>query len=101
MTYHAGKQQNGQKVELSEIKLNEKITQSLDKGEYLVLPQVSAQIEEEEGIRSAIIAPIMRPFGCFGVLYLDNAIEREHYSLSDLDYLMLLSIHTAAILEKF
>ena len=101
MTYHAGKQQNGQKVELSEIKLNEKITQALDNGEFLVLPQVSAQIEEEEGIRSAIIAPILRPGGCFGVIYLDNAIEREHYSLSDLDYLMLLAIHTAAILEKF
>lgn len=101
MTYHAGKQRGGQRVELSDIKLNEKITQALEKGEFLVLPRVSAQVEEGEGIRSAIIAPIMRPAGCFGVLYVDNAIEQEHYSLSDLDYLVLLAIHTAAILEKF
>jgi GAF domain-containing protein len=101
MTHHAGKQRGGQKVELSKIILNEKITQAVEKGEFMVLPRVSAQIEEEEGIRSAIITPIMRPSGCFGVLYVDNAMEREHYSLSDLDYLVLLAIHTAAILEKF
>ena len=101
MTHHTGKQRGGQKVGLSEIKLNEKITQAVEKGEFMVLPRVPPQVEEEEGIRSAIIVPIMRPAGCFGVLYVDNSMEREHYSLSDLDYLMLLAIHTAAILEKF
>jgi len=99
MTYHAGRQREGQKVELSDIKLNEKITQAVEKGEFMVLPRVSAQIEEEEGIRSAIIAPIVRSVGCFGVLYVDNAADSEHYSLSDLDYLMLLAIHTAAMLD--
>jgi hypothetical protein len=34
-------------------------------------------------------------------LYVDNAMDHEHYSLSDLDYLMLLAIHTAAIVENF
>jgi pSer/pThr/pTyr-binding forkhead associated (FHA) protein len=100
MTHHTGKRSDGQRVELGGIKLNERITQALENGEFIVLPRVAAQIEEEEGIRSAIIAPIMRPAGCFGVLYVDNASDREHYSLSDLDYLMLLAIHTAATLEK-
>ncbi|GAH45457.1 unnamed protein product, partial [marine sediment metagenome] len=100
MTCHAGKRRDGQTVELSEIKLNEKISQAVEKGQFLLLPQVSAQTEGEK-IRSAIIAPIMDPTGCFGVLYVDNTMDREHYSLSDLDYLMLLAIHTAAILENF
>jgi hypothetical protein len=39
--------------------------------------------------------------GCFGVIYIDNDKDQEPYSLSDLDYLMLLAIHTAAILENF
>jgi hypothetical protein len=26
---------------------------------------------------------------------------QEHYSLSDLDYLMLIAMHTAAILKRF
>jgi hypothetical protein len=48
-----------------------------------------------------MVASIMRPNGCFGVLYVDNAMIQEHYSLSDLDYLMLIAMHTAAILKKF
>ncbi len=100
MTSHAGKSRDGQAVALSEIKLNEKITQAVEKGQFLLLPQVSAQMGGD-GIRSAMIAPIMDPTGCFGVLYVDNATEHEQYSLSDLDYLMLLAISTAAILENF
>jgi pSer/pThr/pTyr-binding forkhead associated (FHA) protein len=100
MTSHAGKGRDGQAIALSEIKLNEKITQAVEKGQFLLLPQVSAQMGGD-GIRSAMIAPIMDPTGCFGALYVDNATEHEQYSLSDLDYLMLLAISTAAILENF
>ena len=101
MTYQAGKRRDGQMVELSEIKLNEKINEAIEKGQSLVLPRVSAQIEEKGRIRSAVIASITRHTGCFGVLYVDNAMVHEHYSLSDLDYLMLLAIHTAAVLKNF
>ncbi len=100
MTYHAGKRRDGRTVELSEIKLNDKVSQAVEKGQSFVLPRVSAQVEESERIRSAIIVAIMRPAGCFGVLYVDNAMVHEHYSLSDLDYLMLLAVHTAAVLKK-
>jgi hypothetical protein len=33
------------------------------------------------------------------VLYVDNAMVHDHYSLSDLDYLMILAMHVAAILK--
>ena len=56
---------------------------------------------QEQGIRSAIIAPVVGPDGAFGVLYIDNAMNREYYTLSDLDYSMLLAIHTAAIVKNF
>jgi hypothetical protein len=101
MTCHAGKKRDGKPVDLTQIKLREKITQAVEKGQFLVMPRVSAQIEEEEAIRSAMIAAIMRPSGCFGVLYADNAMKQKHYSLSDLDYLMLLAMHTAAVMGKF
>ena len=100
MTYHAGKKRDGKAVELSDIKLSEKINQAVEKGQSLVLPRVAADIEEKARIRSAIIATIRRSTGCFGVLYVDNAMVHEHYSLSDLDYLMLLAMHTAAVLKK-
>jgi len=102
MTCHAGKRRDGQAIELSNIRLSEEITQALEKGQFLLFlfSQVSAQIGEER-IRSAMVAPIVGQAGCFGVLYVDNAMDHEHYSLGDLDYLMLLAIHTAAILENF
>jgi pSer/pThr/pTyr-binding forkhead associated (FHA) protein len=100
MTSHAGKNREGQAVALSDIKLNDQITQAVEKGQFLLLPQVSGRIEGD-GIRSAMIAPIMDPTGCFGALYVDNATDHEQYKLSDLDYLMLLAISTAAILENF
>jgi predicted component of type VI protein secretion system len=101
MICHAGKRRDGSAVQLSDIQLNEKITQAVEKGQFLVLPRVSAQMEAKDRIRSAMIASIMRPDGCFGVLYVDNAMMNEHYSLSDLDYLMLIAMHTATILKKF
>ena len=100
MTCHAGKKQDGQAVQLDEIQLREKINDAVEKGQFYVMPRVSAQIEEDEAIRSAMIAAIMRPDGCYGVLYVDNSMKDKHYSLSDLDYLMLIAIHTAAILKQ-
>jgi len=100
MISHAGKRSDGQAVQLTQIKLREKITQAVEKGQFLVMPRVSAQLEED-AIRSAMVAAIMRPNGCYGVLYVDNAMKEKHYSLSDLDYLMLLAMHTAAVMKKF
>jgi pSer/pThr/pTyr-binding forkhead associated (FHA) protein len=101
MTYHAGKRRDSRTVELSELQLGEKINQAVERGLSMVLPRVSAQTEEKERIRSALIASVLRSNGCYGVLYVDNAMIHEHYSLSDLDYLMFLAMHTAAVLGKF
>ncbi len=100
MIYHAGRRSDGKKVELRQIKLGEKITQAVEKGQFLLLPQVTIQTGRDK-IRSAMIAPIIDATGCFGVVYVDNAVNQQCYSLSDLDYLMLVAIHTAAILENF
>lgn len=100
MTSHAGKKQDGKAITLNDIKLSEKITQAVENGQFLLFPHVAEQTEEEK-IRSAMIAPVMDPTGCFGVLYVDNTTEQQQYSLSDLDYLMLLAIHTAAVVENF
>ena len=56
--------------------------------------------EKKGQIRSVVIAPIMSQAGCFGVLYTNNTFRDDHYNLSDLDYLMLLGFHTAAIVAK-
>jgi hypothetical protein len=100
MTSHAGRSREGHSVELIQIKVNERITQAIDKKEFVLVPHVSSPTDEEK-VRSAMIAPIIDPDGCFGVLYVDNAMDHGCYDLSDLDYLMLLAIHTAAVVENF
>lgn len=101
MTCHAGRHRNGQTIELDDIELKDKVNEAIEKNQFLLFlfSRIPGQ-KKGEGTRSVLIAPITNPAGCFGVIYIDNAIGDEHYSLSDLDYLMMIAIHTAAILEK-
>lgn len=100
MTCHLGKKRDGTRVELSELRLNDKITQAIDKKQFLLFPRIPPKTEKEK-LHSAMIAPIVAKGGCLGVLYLDNDMSHEHYALCDLDYLILLTIHTAVVLENF
>jgi len=101
MTYHAGKRRDGQPVELGELMLADKINHAVERAQSLVLPRVAADLESKERIRSALIAAICGPAGCYGVIYVDNAMVHDHYTLGDLDYLMIVAMHTAAVLNKF
>ncbi len=100
MTYHAGKRRDGKPVDLAQIPLADKINTAVERGQSMVLPRVAAELEGTERIRSAMISAISGPHGCYGVLYVDNAMVHDHFSLSDLDYLMFVAIHTASVLKK-
>lgn len=100
MTSHLGQRRDGKKIQIDEMKLNTRITEAVEKKHFLLFPQVSEQKDDQKTC-SAMIAPIISEGGCFGVLYVDNEVGREPYSISDLDYLMLIAIHTAVILENF
>jgi pSer/pThr/pTyr-binding forkhead associated (FHA) protein len=100
MTSHAGRDSDGRAVELNDIIIKERINEAIDKGQFILLPRATTPAKQEK-IRSVIIAPVIDPSGCFGVLYADNAMDNQRYNLSDLDYLMLIAIHTAAIVENF
>ena len=90
----------GRSVELNDIRLRDRLKQAVDKSQFLLLPKVPLE-RGFERIQSVMVAPIISEGGCFGVWYIDNAMDHERYSVSDLDYMMLLSIHTATILENF
>ncbi len=100
MNCHAGKCRDGHGVHLKDLKLKEKINQSVETKQFTLVPKASAPTEENR-IRSALIAPVIDPTGCFGVIYIDNSMDHGQYTLSDLDYLMMVAIHTAAIIENF
>ncbi len=101
MTCHAGRSREGKTLELSDIKLNEKINEVIEKKHFLLFIFSRDMTKEKKGqIRSVVIAPIVGPAGCFGVLYANNTFRDDHYSLSDLDYLMLLGMQTATAVQK-
>jgi predicted component of type VI protein secretion system len=91
MTYHAGKRRDGHPIELGDLKLADKVNQAVERSQSLVMPRVAADQEEKERIRSALIATINAQAGMI----------HEHYTLGDLDYLMLVAIHTATVLSRF
>jgi hypothetical protein len=96
MTTHAGRKRTTEAVQLAEIALHDTITRVVDKREYTLLPRLTMQTGPDQ-IRSAMIAPALAGRDCHGVLYVANSTDREHYSLSDLDYLMFVAMETAAI----
>jgi pSer/pThr/pTyr-binding forkhead associated (FHA) protein len=100
MACYAGKRRDGKAVPISDIQLRDKIDEAVEKGHFMLFPQFPVQVKDKS-LRSAIIAPILNPAGCFGVLYIDNAMDHERYTISDMDYMMLIAIHTAAILKNF
>jgi len=101
MIYEAGRHRNGQPLNLCDIKLGDKINEAVAKEQFMlfIFSRVQGVVEDVQ-VRSVLITPIIGQAGCLGVLYVDNAIGDEHYNLGDLDYLMLLAIHTAAVLKN-
>jgi hypothetical protein len=101
MTAHGGRRRDGSRMQFAEITCNDKITFAIENNQFLLLPRMTVEVREKQKINSAMVGPLICKDGCFGVLYVDNDMSHEHYGLSDLDYLMILSIHTAAILKNF
>jgi GAF domain-containing protein len=101
MISHAGRNRSGLTVEQPDLEFGDKIGEAIDKKQFMLFiftRDLSQQKETQ--IRSVLIAPLLTPAGCFGVLYANNTFRDDHYNLGDLDYLMLLGFHTASVLAK-
>ena len=100
MECQGGRKITSETVMLTELAGHQGATDAMENGKYILIPQLPRQMTGQTA-RSAIIAPIMRNGQCYGLLYADNSMKHERYGLADLDYLMFLSIHIAAVLETF
>lgn len=100
LAVEGGRTQSGQPFLLTGTALNDKIGQVLESRKFLLLPRMKGPGLGDRA-RSALMGPLVGGGGSFGVLYLDSRPGHEPYAMSDLDYLMLLSIHVAAVLENY
>ena len=101
MTSHAGRNRSGMSVEQPELEFSDKIGEAIDKKQFMlfIFPRDLSQ-QKETQIRSVVIAPLLTPAGCFGVIYANDTFRDDHYNLGDLDYLMLLGLHAASVINK-
>ncbi len=101
MTAHAGRERSAQSIEQGSLEVTDKIGEAIDKKQFMlfIFPR-DLSMKKEIQIRSVIIAPLLTPSGCFGVLYANNTFRDDHYNLGDMDYLMLLGMHMATVLAR-
>ncbi len=98
MDTEGGRKVTSESVKRLDLAVPSSLEEALEKHKYLLIHQLPRQIINR-GIRSVIIAPVMYQKDCFGVFYLENSTEHAHYSLMDLDYLMILALYTGFLIQ--
>jgi len=106
LTCHCGRSRNGDQVPLDALLGKNIIKQALKNENYILLPNFTDYFDPSDSkaagmaqIKSAMAAPIFSPVGVFGVIYINNGIDQEAFNRQDMDYLTLLSVHVAALVE--
>jgi pSer/pThr/pTyr-binding forkhead associated (FHA) protein len=96
-TSQAGSTRDGLAMTPHDLEVRTQMDRAVQMGQFLLLPHGPS----EKSVGSTLIVPIMgarRPLGCIVV---EKGPGQEDYHVRDLDYLMLLAMHTGAILENF
>jgi pSer/pThr/pTyr-binding forkhead associated (FHA) protein len=99
MDIQGGRKLNTEVLQRVDLALPESLTEVQEKKLPLLIHQMPRQITNR-GIRSVIVSPILHEGKDHGVIYLENAIEHSHYSLSDLDYLLLIAIFVGCYISR-
>ncbi|HOK96395.1 MAG TPA: FHA domain-containing protein [Anaerohalosphaeraceae bacterium] len=99
MDIEGGRQITTEHIDRTDLAVPASLAEALAGNKYLLIHQLPRQIIAR-GIRSVMITPILTAHTCHGVIYVANSTDHPHYSLAEMDYLILLSIHVAYCIEK-
>jgi pSer/pThr/pTyr-binding forkhead associated (FHA) protein len=99
MDMQGGKKINSEAIAKTELALPDSLEETEKKHIPMLIHQLPRQIANR-GIRSVLIAPLMHDHKCYGLFYVENSTEHSHYTLAELDYLLLLSIITGCFIQK-
>ena len=99
MDIQSGRKLTTEHIERLDLAIPASLTEALDKNKYLLIHQLPRQIANR-GIRSVIIAPILADRQCHGIIYIENSKEHPHYSLPDMDYLILLTTNIGYMISR-
>lgn len=99
MEVQGGRNITTEHIERQQLAIPASLDEAMNKNKYLLVHQLPRQIANR-GIRSVIIAPIMVGKDNHGIIYIENSKEHSHYSLPDLDYLILVSTNVGYMISK-
>ncbi len=99
MNIQGGRKLTTEHIERQDLAVPASLAEAQEKNKYLLIHQLPRQIANR-GIRSVIIAPIMVGKDYHGIVYIENSKEHPHYSLQDLDYLILLTTNIGYMITK-
>jgi pSer/pThr/pTyr-binding forkhead associated (FHA) protein len=99
MDIQSGRKLTTERVERMDLAIPASLAEAHEKSKYLLIHQLPRQIANR-GIRSVLIAPIMVGQDNHGIVYIENSKEHPHYSLQDMDYLILLTINIGYMITK-
>ncbi len=99
MDHQGGRNVSTLTVKRSELVMGQMVSDALDKGLCQLVPQLPRHLSDGK-IRSAIAVPVMYEENCYGVLYAENSTDHEHYTMEEMDYLILLSIPIGAVIAR-
>lgn len=99
MPVQVGKTITGTTVDIDQIEFKDRITEVLEKNYFLLITKVEGRYDKR--YQSLMAVPILSENGQFGVFYMDNLGNHPRFNHCDLDYLILLAIHTATVIENF
>ena len=95
-----GRQLTTEHIKRMDLALPASLDEALSTNKYLLIHQLPRQITAR-GIRSVMITPISVGESNHGVIYVANSTDHPHYSLADIDYLILISINIGFAIERF
>ncbi len=99
MDIQGGRKITTEQIERVDLALPKSLADASEKNLYRLIHQLPRQISSR-GIRSVMVCPVILGKNCFGVIYIENSTEHTHYSLPDLDYLIILSVYVAYLASR-
>jgi hypothetical protein len=96
----AGRTDEGRSFNLRSDFMKKMAMKACNKQQFFLISNVKHEFEKQKA-RSVLIAPIIGHDNSLGILCIQNKSDRPLYTLSDLDYLLLVSINLGIILDNF
>ena len=88
--YQFGKQANTEKVFIEDLVLKDNIVDAIRSCNYTLIPNMPVEFAED-GYQSSVIVPVISNHRAIACIYIDNTKEHGHYSMPDLDYVILVA----------